>query len=75
MKPRKPTQEEPQGELFRIELEQLIDTNHPLVKSAAVMDWAKFDKAFDRLFDDQTGRPPIPTRLMVGLHCLSICIS
>jgi transposase, IS5 family len=35
-----------------------------------VVDWSKFDGAFQPLFDDQTGRPAIATRLMVGLHYL-----
>lgn len=70
MKPRKPSSQEPQKELFRVELVHLIDLNHPLVKLAGVVDWTKFDAVFEPLFDDQTGRPAIATRLMVGLHYL-----
>lgn len=53
-----------------MELVHLIDLNHPLVKLAGVVDWSKFDAAFEPLFDDQTGRPAIATRLLVGLHYL-----
>jgi IS5 family transposase len=70
MKPRKPSSQEPQKELFRVELIHLIDLNHPLVKLAEAVEWGKFDAAFEPLFDEQTGRPAIPTRLMVGLHYL-----
>lgn len=67
---RKPALQEPQKELFRVELIHLIDLYHPLVRMTGVVDWAKFEAAFEPLFDDQTGRPTIPTRLMVGLHYL-----
>lgn len=70
MKPRKPSSQEPQKELFRVELIQLIDLNHPLVKLSEAVDWTKFDAAFEPLFDEQTGRPAMATRLMVGLHYL-----
>jgi len=70
MKPRKPSSKGPQDELFRVELLQLIDLNHPLVRLTGVVDWTKFDTAFEPLFDDQTGRPAMATRLMVGLHYL-----
>jgi transposase, IS5 family len=70
MKPRKPSSQEPQRELFRVELIHLIDLEHALAKLAGVVDWSKFDAAFEPLFDEQTGRPAISTRLMVGLHYL-----
>lgn len=70
MKPRKPLFKDPQNELFRVELKHLLDLSHPLVRLTGVVDWAKFDAAFEPLFDDQTGRPAMATRLMVGLHYL-----
>jgi len=70
MKPRKPANQEPQGELYRVELEHLIDLDHPLAKLARVVEWKKFDEAFTPLFDEGTGRPAIATRLMVGLQYL-----
>lgn len=70
MKPRRPSSEEPQGELFRAELAQLIDLNHALARLAGAVDWAQFDAAFTPLYDEGNGRPAIPTRLMVGLHYL-----
>ena len=70
MKPRRPSSEEPQGELFRVELAQLIDLNHSLARLTSGVDWARFDAAFAPLYDEGNGRPAIPTRLMVGLHYL-----
>src|SRR5215469_1070109 len=70
MKPRKPLNQEPQGELYRVELEHLIDLDHPLAKLARVVEWKKFDEAFTPLFDEGMGRPAIATRLMVGLQYL-----
>lgn len=70
MKPRRSSAQEPQGELFRVELAQLIDPQHPLVRLSAAVDWAQFDRAFAPLYDAGNGRPAIPTRMMVGLHYL-----
>ena len=70
MKPRQTPSQQPQGELFRIELTTLIRLDHPLVRLAEVVNWASFDQAFDPLYDEGNGRPAIPTRLMVGLHYL-----
>src|SRR3954449_9016107 len=56
-------------DLFRSRLEALIDARHPLVQLAGLIDWARFDEAFGSLYAE-TGRPGLPTRLMVGLHLL-----
>jgi len=39
---RKP--EQPQRELFQIDLEQLIDMSHPLVHLGLFMDWQSFEQ-------------------------------
>lgn len=70
MKPRPSSSQEPQGELFRVELVQWIDLHHPLARLAGVVDWPQFDAAFAPLYDPGNGRPAIATRLMVGLHYL-----
>jgi transposase, IS5 family len=70
MKPRRSSSDEPQGELFRIELVHRIDLDHPLARLAQAVDWARFDAAFEPLYEEGNGRPAIPTRLMVGLHYL-----
>lgn len=70
MRPRNPASEQPQSELFRTELAQLIDLDHALVGLAAIVNWSQFDEAFSPLYVDDFGRPGIATRLMVGLHYL-----
>ena len=69
MKP-KPTKYDPQREFFRVELTDLIDPRHPLVKLGAVIDWPSFEEQLGRTYDDRTGAPGINTRLMVALHYL-----
>ena len=68
MKPQK-IKHEPQGELFKIELNRIVDPQHPLVRLAHQIDWNAFDQKFERHFADE-GRPAIATRLMVALHYL-----
>jgi len=66
MKPQK-NKYNPQFDLFKIELNQIIDPNHPLIKLTKQMDWSAFDHQFEKEFSDE-GRPAIATRLMVSLH-------
>jgi len=56
-------------DLFRPRLDAIINARHPLVQLAGLIDWARFDAAFGSLYAE-TGRPGLPTRLMVGLHLL-----
>ncbi|MEO7796394.1 MAG: IS5/IS1182 family transposase, partial [Opitutaceae bacterium] len=63
MKP-KPVIHEAQRELFRIELEQLVDAEHPLVKLGRQIDWAGFDERLGATYAAATGAPGRSTRLM-----------
>lgn len=56
-------------ELFRMQLVNMIDMEHPLVKLAGMIDWSRFDEAYGGFYT-QKGRPGLPTRLMAGLHLL-----
>src|SRR3982750_4977747 len=56
-------------DLFRSRLDALITPPHPLVQLAGLIDGARFDAAFGSR-SAETGRPGLPTRLMVGLHLL-----
>ena len=67
---RNPDHDQPQIDLFRIELERLLDLQHPMVRLARSIDWSAFEKAFAALWHDSNGRPAIDTRLMVSLHYL-----
>jgi IS5 family transposase len=67
MPPKKPTPRS--DDLFRSQLDAMIDMEHALVKLAGLIDWSRFDEAYGRFYH-QKGRPGLPTRLMAGLHLL-----
>jgi IS5 family transposase len=69
MRPRQP-ETDAQEDLFRARLVSLVDPRHPLVRLAGLIEWGRFEAAFGPLYTDATGRPGLPTRLMVGLHLL-----
>ena len=60
----------PQRELFQSELEQIIDTRHPLVQLGKLIDWASFEEALGASYHPTQGAPGVPTRLLVALHYL-----
>ncbi len=68
MKPQK-IKRDPQWDLFKIELNRIINVAHPMAQLAKQIDWSVFDEKFETHFSDE-GRPGIPTRLMVALHYL-----
>jgi IS5 family transposase len=68
MKPKKSPQQNPQPDLFRPELRNMINSTHPLVKLSEVVDWEKLDQTFGEKFSPGKGRPAISTRLMISLH-------
>jgi IS5 family transposase len=56
-------------EIFYIDrppIEDMVDSSHPLMKLAAVMDWDRFDKKFSAFFTSTRGRPATKTRIIVG---------
>src|SRR5476649_2542884 len=62
--------EQPQRELFQIDLEQLIDMSHALVRLGDVIDWQSFEQSLGSTYHPSQGAPGISTRLMVALHYL-----
>lgn len=62
--------DQPQDELFRSRLENMIDMNHPLVKLGKGIDWEVFDREFGKHYAAKVGRPATRTRLIVGLTYL-----
>ena len=59
-----------QRELFGARLEDLLNSSHPLFELAERIEWQRFETKFGVHFADHAGRPPLPTRLMVGLEYL-----
>jgi IS5 family transposase len=70
MNPKASAHTDPQRDLFRVELHQLIDRRHPLVQLADQIHWEEFHATFAPLFCPDNGRAACPVRLMVGLHYL-----
>jgi IS5 family transposase len=69
MRPKRES-DQPQSELFQVDLEQLIDMNHPLVRLGLCIDWTSFEQALGATYHPTHGAPGISTRLMVALHYL-----
>jgi transposase, IS5 family len=61
---------QPQRELFQVDLEQLIDLSHPLVRLGQYIDWEAFEATLGGSYHSTQGAPGISTRLMVALHYL-----
>lgn len=70
MRPQNVSAQESQGDLFRSQLDQILNRKHPLFQLADQIDWSFFDQEFSPLFVENVGRPGLPTRLVVGLHYL-----
>ena len=68
MKPRSSSNTDPQGDLFKVELEAFINLDYPLAKLAGQIDWPFFERALGEHFCEHNGAPAKPVRLMVGLH-------
>ncbi|MBH9551885.1 IS5 family transposase [Inhella gelatinilytica] len=54
-------------DLFRLELVNLIDQRHELVRLGGLIDWHAFETQWGPQFAGTTGRPALPTRLMAAL--------
>lgn len=67
MQPKKPAVSLP---IFRADLNQSLDKNHPLCLLAHDIDWSAFEAAFTGCYTPNWGRPGKPIRLLVGLHYL-----
>jgi len=66
----KERRESGQGDLFRARLDQILDMDQPLVKLARTIDWRFLEERLGAVYDDDPGRPTLPTRLMAGLAIL-----
>jgi transposase, IS5 family len=59
-----------QKDLFKARLDQIVELDHALAKLARTIDWRFLEDRFGAVYDDDPGRPPLPTRLMAGLAIL-----
>ena len=65
-----PKKQQESPDLFRSNLEQILNHTHSLYKLANQIDWAYFEQELGPTYVDKIGRPGNPIRLMVGLHYL-----
>lgn len=68
MKP-KMIENQPQQDLFRARLDNIINLKHELVKLGEAIDWDFLVSKVEPFYSAE-GRPGIPVRMMVGLHIL-----
>jgi len=59
---------DPQSDLFKTELDRIIDMNHPLIRLGAEVNWGRLDEKFGKPYDENNGRPGSTTRLLAALH-------
>ncbi|MCA1634426.1 MAG: IS5 family transposase [Acidobacteria bacterium] len=64
------TPEQAPADPSRVRLALLVSHEHPLYQLAEAIDWSRFEADLGALYAEDTGRPGLPTRLMVGLHYL-----
>jgi len=66
----KPIIQDPTADLFRSELNSILNLRHELCLLAKQISWEYLDEEFGKLFPSPVGCPAIPTRLIVGLFFL-----
>jgi IS5 family transposase len=59
-----------QQDMFRSRLDQILDLGHPKAILAEKIDWRFLSETLGEVYSDGPGQPPLPTRLMAGLHIL-----
>ncbi|CAM0117585.1 IS5 family transposase [Rhabdochlamydiaceae symbiont of Dictyostelium giganteum] len=68
MKPKSLVQN--QDQLFKTRLSQMINPNHELCKLAASIPWQTIEEECAEYFTVGVSRPPVPTRVVVGILIL-----
>jgi IS5 family transposase len=63
----KEQKKEPQLDMFKTELEYILDLEHPLCELAEKINWKKFEEDFAGYFPSPTGNVALPSRLVVGI--------
>ena len=59
----KERRESGQTDLFQSRLDQILDMDQALVKLARTIDWRFLEERLGAVYDEDPGRPPLPTRL------------
>ena len=69
MRPKEP-EDRGQQDMFRSRLDQILNLDHPKAVLAEKIDWQFLSETLGEVYSDGPGQPPLPTRLMAGLHIL-----
>ena len=69
MKPREAIDSR-RSDIFRSRLDQILDLAHPKAVLASRIDWQFLSERLGSVYEGKSGHPPLPTRLMAGLHIL-----
>jgi len=72
MKPKTPDNH---PDLFRSQLSQIINLSHPLCRLADKINWQRLEANIEEIYGLGCGQPPLPTRLLAGLHYLKYTFS
>jgi transposase, IS5 family len=75
MKPKKRAKGPVQSSMFKVMLKEIISEDHALAKLADMVEWEVFEEKLGPTFSEESGRPGLPVRLMVGLHYLKYTYS
>lgn len=67
MKPKTPNNH---PDLFRSQLSQIINLSHPLCRLADKINWQRLEANIEEIYGQGCGQPPLPTRLLAGIHYL-----
>jgi len=67
MKPKTPNNH---PDLFRSQLSQIINLSHPLCRLADKINWQRLEDNIEEIYGHGCGQPPLPSRLLAGLHYL-----
>jgi IS5 family transposase len=61
--------------MFQIDLGQLINLSHPLVRLGLSIDWSSFEETLGDTYHPSQGAPGISTRPVVALHYLKYWVA
>ncbi len=59
-----------QCDLFKMELDKIVDKKDPLIILSNLIDWDYFHNEFSKHYKGKTGKPPKSICLIVGLLML-----
>ena len=56
-------------------LDSFLNIDHELILLSKAIDWTSLGEEYDLIYNSKSGRPPIPSRVMVALNFLKYMMS